>query len=578
LTAADTRTYGEVTRAAGCWRIVCEAQVLLRLRRVFERVSKCTHGVIELSDTPENARELRWFLERYPMRVDDAAYLARRAEEHRAQCELVFRLLSGGYTPPPFDALAVPAREYQRIAAGLTLTTGGLLLADDVGLGKTGAAICTFTDPRTLPVLVVTLTHLPQQWKRELAKFAPSLRVHLIAKGRPYVDGKPQDLARQIDRLFPLPDVIVINYAKLANWASFLAPLVKMVVYDEVQELRVKGSQKYSAALHLSSHASFRLGLSATPIINYGGEIYNVCEVLSPDGLGTRDEFIREWCTPKGNDKYALRDPQAFGSYMREQGLMLRRTRQDVGRELPALSRIPHFIDADLDQLDKEASDAVTLAQIILSQDGFGKGVKMRAGGELDYRLRRATGLAKARYVSEFVRLLIESGEPVLLYGWHHDVYDLWREQLQPFAPAFYTGEEDAKAKAEAERRFVSGETKLLIMSLRAGAGIDGLQKVCRTVVFGELDWSPGIHTQCAGRLHRDGQADPVMAYYLVSDHGSDPVIAGVLGVKKEQSDGVLDPTAPLVRELAADGAQIRRMAEEFLRQRGIALPRNAAA
>lgn len=71
-----------------------------------------------------------------------------------------------------------------------------------------------------------------------------------------------------------------------------------------------------------------------------------------------------------------------------------------------------------------------------------------------------------------------------------------------------------------------------MIMSLRAGQGIDGLQKVCRTVVLGELDLSPAVHTQFCGRIFRDGQLDPVMAYFLLADYGADPVIADVLGIK----------------------------------------------
>src|SRR5579884_3848269 len=43
-------------------------------------------------------------------------------------------------------------------------------------------------------------------------------------------------------------------------------------------------------------------------------------------------------------------------------------------------------------------------------------------------------------------------------------------------------------------------------MSLRSGAGLDGLQEDCTVGVFGELDWSPEQHRQCIGRLDRDGQ------------------------------------------------------------------------
>jgi hypothetical protein len=110
-----------------------------------------------------------------------------------------------------------------------------------------------------------------------------------------------------------------------------------------------------------------------------------------------------------------------------------------------------------------------------------------------------------------------------------------------------FTGSESPVQKEEARQAFLSDQGSVLIMSLRAGAGIDGLQHKCRTVVFGELDWSPGVHEQCVGRIHRDGQPDPVVAYFLVSDFGADPIIVDVLGVKRAQIDGVRDPNAALV-------------------------------
>lgn len=68
-----------------------------------------------------------------------------------------------------------------------------------------------------------------------------------------------------------------------------------------------------------------------------------------------------------------------------------------------------------------------------------------------------------------------------------------------------------------------------MLMSLRSGVGLDGIQKRCSTIVFGELDWSPGIHRQCAGRLDREGQQRQVMAIYLCSESGSDPLIIDLL-------------------------------------------------
>lgn len=567
------RTFGTValSKDGATWFIDCEPQVALRLKRLFAKVARSTKGILTLSDTPENGRELAWFLLRYPMLMSDRDrdHLVARETQYKILAADVGRILSGDYTPRGYD-LALPLREYQRIAADLALRTGGLLVGDDVGLGKTATAIGVLSDPSCRPALVVTLTHLPRQWQAELQRFLPGVRTHVLKKGTPYPIERPRTLVDPGG----LPDVILSNYHKLSGWAGELAGKIRCVVFDEVQELRHARSQqgptaKYVAAKQIADAAHVKLGLSATPVFNYAGEIHNIVEVLRPGALGTKAEFKTEWCGDSYGDKEIVKDPKALGSFMRESGLMLRRTRSDVGRELPALTVVPHLIEADLDEINKVASSAADLARIILRQGGMGID-KLKAAEELSWRLRQATGIGKAPFAAEFVNLLVESGERVLVYAWHREVYSLLEDKLKHLRPAFFTGEESPAQKDEAKRRFVEGDAKALIMSLRAGAGLDGLQGVCRTVVFAELDWSPAVHEQAIGRVHRDGQKDPVVAYYLVADSGSDPIVSDVLGLKRAQLDGVRDPNAELVTRSQSDPDRIKRLAQDFLRQRGI--------
>lgn len=566
--------YGTIERVTAgrryAWRIDAEPHVASRLKRTFARIHAHQIAIIDIADTIDTCRDLLWFLDRYPLAIepDDLEYMTERANAHRERESLVARMLSGTYEARAFE-LALPPRDYQRVAADLCLASGGLLLADDVGLGKTCVGICTISDPAARPALVITLTNLPTQWANEIAKFAPRLRVHVIKNGPLYDVCDPPRRGRKKNQdalIREVPDVIITSYSKLAKWADHLAPLVKSVVFDEAQELRRnepdKPSAKVNAAKHVRESCSFALGLTATPVYNYGDEIFNLIEVLKPGALGTHGEFLTEWGSP-------VRDPKAFGSYLRESGIMLRRTRADVNRELPPLTRIPHHIECDSEALAAVETAATKLAEIILESSGGARGDRMRASEELSMLVRQATGVAKAPYVAEFVRMLVESGERVLLYGWHRDVYAIWNERLADLKPAMYTGSESVVQKAEARRRFLEGETPVLIMSLRAGAGLDGLQyAACRTVVFGELDWSPGVHEQCEGRPHRDGQPDPVAAYYLLANSGSDPIVADVLGVKSSQAEGIRDPNAELVEKLTVDPERIKRLAASYLQKR----------
>jgi SNF2 family DNA or RNA helicase len=575
------RTYGTVTLVGDNWVIQPEPQVSLRLKRVFEQINKGQYGEISLSATKDNTRELEWFLHRYPMVMDDndRVILTDRADEQRSTEASIATIMAEGYEPPEME-MALPPRDYQRVAAHLAMQTGRLLCADDLGLGKTVTALCALTDPSNLPCLVVTLTHLPRQWQSECNKFLPGLRTHIVKKGTPY-DMTSKMVGRGKNRkeekvLFP--DVIIINYHKLRGWSETLAGVTKSVVFDECQELRRSESLKTIAATHIAANSRTRIGLSATPIYNYGGEFFNVMSSIAPDSLGTRSEFLREWCTGVYGDKPSIRDPKAFGAYLRETGLMIRRTRSEVGRELEALTKIPQAVDANTEELSKIEDSAAELAQIILAQGEAKKGMKMMASEQLSNVLRQATGLAKAPYVADFVRMLVESGESVLLYGWHHEVYGIWNAKLKDLEPAMYTGQQSANQKMEAKRKFVEGESKILMMSLRAGAGLDGLQECCRTVVFGELDWSPGVHDQCMGRVHRDGQTDPVMAYFLLSEYGSDPIIADVLGVKRSQRQGITDPNASLIERSNASAHSSKKLAEAFMKQRGLEVKEPEAA
>lgn len=548
------------------WRLEAEPHIILRAKRIFAKSHKATMGYVELSDSAENARDLEWFVARYPIEVEEPERLRARADAHREEEALVDRLLRQRGAVRPFE-LALPPREYQRVAAELCLGTGGLLLADDVGTGKTVSAICSFTEPSTLPALVVTLTHLPRQWEREVNRFCPSLRTHILRKGKPY------DLTR-LERskkvVTPLPDVLITSYSKLAGWAETLSGVVRSVVFDECQELRTgPGTAKYEGAKHIAGKCVLRWGCSATPIYNFGGEFWNVMDMIRPGVLGERHEFDREWC--KHGDK-AIDDPRSFGAYARRAGFMLRRTRADVGRELPPLQSVVHHIEADLDQLEAVAADCSELAKIILTSDKQKRGEKFFASEDFSNTLRQATGIAKAPYVAEFVRLLAES-EKIVLYGWHRSVYDIWLKLLRDLNPRLYTGSESVPQKQAAFEAFCGGDCRILIVSLRSGAGLDGLQHHCRTVVFGELDWSPGVHVQNVGRVFRDGQPDSVVAYYLLADDGADPIMADVLGLKRAQADGIIDPRGAATRPLGVDPDHVLKLAQDYLRRRGLSLP-----
>ena len=136
---------------------------------------------------------------------------------------------------------------------------------------------------------------------------------------------------------------------------------------------------------------------------------------------------------------------------------------------------------------------------------------------------------------------------------------------------------ESAAQKEEARQAFISGKSKVLIMSLRSGAGTNGLQDVCSVAVLGEMDWSPAVHEQFIGRLARDGQDCSVQVFIPVAPVGCDPTMASVLGLKQAQATGLVDMGAEVAVDFVeTDPQRLKQLAKDFLKSRGITLPEPA--
>lgn len=547
------------------WEITARPDVMMRLKRVLPKVETKRSGAILVSDTPSAAHELRWILDMWALELNDIdrKYLERCAGEYVARQEGIQRLLAGDRPPDDFQEPAAHVDEYQLQAADLALTNGGMLLADDLGMGKTFSALLMFRNPKALPGLCVVPTHLAKQWQDELAVLLPWLRSHIVRTVAVYNPAEKREMKGYA------PDVLIITYSKLYGWADHLAGEISGVVFDECQELRVDKSRKTIAAGRVADGANYRMGLSATPVFNYGGEIYNILDVLAPNYLGSREEFAREWGVAKGEVDVSggakSVKARALGEYLRAEGLLLRRTWADVGRERPEQPiKVPHAIDADADLIEEATRNAQQLAKLILSRGGTQQEI-FEAERNLENKIRQATGVAKAPSVADFVRMLLESEEKIVIFAWHRAVYSILLEELAEYDPVLYTGSESAAGKRRSKEAFVEGDSRVLMLSLRSGAGLNGLQLASNVAVFAELDWSPAMHDQCVGRLARPGQKHQVLAYYLLAESGCDPAMAELLNVKRMQSEPIRDPDAALLEAAPDTSDRVKRLAESVL-------------
>ncbi len=561
---AQARTYGTLrlteagtggTRGAR-WEIAdLEPHVAIRFKHLFPRVPKNSAGPFHLPNDLMHAADLEWFTLRYPlaMTAEDRHVLETgRRGWNREQAELE-RILLPDYRAPAIDGVrpGQRIRDYQAQAIEVLRRRKSLLLGDEGGLGKTyTAAGFLASTPGTLPAAVVCDAHMQQQWADKITAFT-ALSVHLIKKGSPYN--------------LPPADVYIFRVSQIGGWIQFFkshGDFFNTAVYDEPQSLRTgKGTQKGAAAFLLSQGVTYRLGLTATPIYNYGIEMWNVMQFIDDAALGDWADFEREWVNREAGRGGRIKDPKALGTYLREQHALIRRLKSDVGQQLPKTSIIVETIDYDA----KTVESVEALAQQLAIRATTGSFIERgQAARELDIMVRQATGIAKAKAVAIFARLMVEAGEPVLLVGWHREVYRIWLETLADLKPAMYTGSESAARKESEKQRFLEADTDILILSLRSGAGVDGLQHRSSVVILGELDWSPGIHQQILWRLDREGQKNPVTCFLLVTDDGSDPPMMDVLGIKKSEATQIVDPHLG-VHIAESDESHLRRLVERYL-------------
>lgn len=604
---AAKKTYGDIRLdpARRQWVVTgMQPHISLRIKDVFRRVSKTQTGEFCFPDDDLHCYELLWFMDRHPFRVSpmDKARLNRGRKQFLARQEEVEQLLSAEVSITQYPGLAEGCElwHYQQVAVEFFRLRLRMLLGDDIGLGKTNMAIGCMLVPGSLPCAVVCEAHVTEQWAKRIREFS-NLKVHVIKSVAPY----------------PLPkaDVYVFSYSKMTGWTDVVAygasvptfekpewrwdetseqraeraaelqrahedrvskagnmlpsesdpaqeGFFKFLIWDEPQMLRGGYDTERGKAARVFVAAIPRiLGLTATPVMNYGIEMFNVMEFIVPGILGTKDEFIREWC--EGNDK-RVADPDALGAYLREIQVMLRRTEEEVGKELPQPNVQTHYVDYDESKAAANEDLAYTLA--IKSQQGsfVERGSAYR---QLDSLTRLSTGLAKAHGVADYTRILLEADLPVLLSGWHREVYDVWIDRLRDFNPVMYTGSETVRMKERNKEAFLRGDSNLMIISNRSGAGLDGLQERCQDVVIGELDWSPMVLRQLIGRLRRQGQPFIVNAHYMIANGGSDPLMVEVLGLKSSQAHGIMNPFSK-PKAPVNDEDRMRRLAEMVIARR----------
>lgn len=174
----------------------------------------------------------------------------------------------------------------------------GVLLADEVGLGKTIEAalvVCQYWAERRRRLLVICPASLRKQWAQELHnKFAvPTTVVDAVSLRKQSASNMLATLQRQIGKA-----VVIMSYQFAAKLeAELRAVSWDVVVIDEAHKLRNahRASNRTGQALKRALQGRKKLLLTATPLQNSLMELYGLSTLIDEHLFGDEAAFRKQF-------------------------------------------------------------------------------------------------------------------------------------------------------------------------------------------------------------------------------------------------------------------------------------------
>ncbi len=422
----------------------------------------------------------------------------------------------------------------------------GGILADDMGLGKTIQTLTHLLKEKEdgrldKPSLVVAPTSLMSNWRKEVEKFTPELKV-LVLQGL--------ERREHFERISEY-DIVLTTYPLIAR--DFDKYIEKSAFYylilDEAQNIK---NHKSKAAQYLRAIKSeHRLCLTGTPMENHLGELWGLFDFLMP-GFLFNNKFFNE----------NLRNPIEKEQDMQKQSVLnarvkpflLRRTKSEVATELPPKTEIIQTVPFGKKQaalyesirvaMDKQVQDAI-------KDKGFARSQIMILDALLKLRqvccdprlvkLERAKEIREsAKFEMLFDLLLeqIEEGRKILLFSQFTSMLALIEERLKEEKIDYTKLTGSTRKREEAIERFTSGEVPLFLISLKAGGvGLNLTQ--ADTVIHYDPWWNPAAENQATDRAYRIGQDKPVFVYKLIVENTLEEKIIELQKRKQALADNV---------------------------------------
>jgi len=441
--------------------------------------------------------------------------------------------------------------------------TGGIL-ADDMGLGKTVQVIAHLCrmfelDPHCGPALVVAPASVAGNWVDELKKFAPHLPSRLL-------HGAGRDLVREEETQGPL--VYVTTFGILpreVDWAR--GRKFSVVDLDESQAIRNPETLLHRTVKTLEAHQ--KVCLTGTPIENSLGDLWAQFSFLNPGLLGSREAFLQQY-------EPGQEDAPDFSRLRRLTApFWLRRTKEDVARDLPKRQDVDLMVDLDPKQAALYRRQLMDYQKNLLpqlSENGMGESNRFQVLTAL-LRLRQiacAPEMASHKGPStkidslvEMLHELLSENHRALVFSSFTSLLDLVGKRLSREGIDFlrFDGSTPAAERTRKIKRFQEAKDEnVFLISLKSGGA--GVNLTSADTVF-LLDpwWNPAAESQAAARSHRIGQERPVTVYRMIARGTIEERVLALARSKAELARDLFDSgesggaalTPDLVAELLED-------------------------
>ncbi|MEI9936123.1 MAG: SNF2-related protein [Pseudomonadota bacterium] len=429
----------------------------------------------------------------------------------------------------------------------------GACLADDMGLGKTIQVLAHLArihaQGENAPSLVVMPRSLLANWRAEAQRFAPKLRLH--------THWGPD--RGEVEQAFRDVDVVLTTYGTLRLDILALAKLeLSTIVLDEAQAIKNDASATAKCARQL--RAGHRIALSGTPIENHLGELWSLFEFLNPGMLSELPQLGR--ALDKGQAS-----PETLKLVQRVlRPFVLRRTKQEVAKDLPERSEQTLFVELEPDERARY-EELLRFYQASIKKQGLTDPARSTPQVlEALLRLRQAAchpGLldrkrttersSKIELLLEQLRGVVQEGHKALVFSQFTSLLGILRERLNEEKIAFEYLDGKTKDRDACVARFQSDPAlPVFLVSLKAG-GV-GLNLTAADYVF-ILDpwWNPAVEAQAIDRAHRIGQTRPVIAYRLLARNTVEERVAQLQDQKRQLIAAVMGDEGAFAGKLTRD-------------------------